>query len=44
LDQAEGSKTARLLTPKETDELMPVFEEFLRQQEDEEDEEEDHGH
>ncbi|MGA7954911.1 MAG: DUF3727 domain-containing protein [Gloeobacterales cyanobacterium] len=42
LDQTEGSKTARLLTPKETDELMPVFEEFLRQQEDEE--EEDHGH
>jgi uncharacterized protein YrzB (UPF0473 family) len=38
LDEAKGSKTARLLTPKETEELMPVFEEFLRQQEDEEEE------
>jgi uncharacterized protein YrzB (UPF0473 family) len=41
LDQTEGSKSARLLAPKETEELMPVFEEFLRQQDDEE---EDHGH
>jgi len=41
LDQTQGSTTARLLAPKETDELMPVFEEFLRLQEDEA---EDHGH